>query len=361
MEVVDVAIVGAGPAGATCAAFCAAAGLRVLVIERENFPREKVCGDTLNPACWPVLRGLDLSERVRSLPHVRLDVVDFIAIGDPSVRVRLSRDDDPEIAIKRSLFDELLLNRARELGAFFRGGAVVSGVDKTRWGDWKLDIVNDTVRCHALVAADGRNSTIARLRNLLPKPARERVALQSHVPLPNDFGNRVVLQLLPEGYSGQAPVNERELNVCLVGRPQSIGKLKTWAERRFDVSANHPWRTVTPLTRPPIEPVRNNLFFIGDAARVVEPFTGEGIYYALRSGELAAAALKTVIREPDGAAAAVATFARAYARMYRGRLWVNQLARAAVLSPRIASIFVRAARRHPSLLRALTAKVTRTP
>ena len=48
------------------------------------------------------------------------------------------------------------------------------------------------------------------------------MALQAHIPLPRDFGNRVVLQFLPGGYSGQAPVNERELNLCLVGRAATI-------------------------------------------------------------------------------------------------------------------------------------------
>ena len=72
----DVAIVGGGPAGASCASFCARAGLRVVVLEREIFPREKVCGDCLNPACWGILRRLGLAERVRALPHGRLDTVD---------------------------------------------------------------------------------------------------------------------------------------------------------------------------------------------------------------------------------------------------------------------------------------------
>lgn len=352
------AVVGAGPAGASCAAFCAAAGLSAVVIERENFPREKVCGDTLNPACWSVLRRLELCDRVKNLPHVPLTLVEFIAINNASVQVNLPNDSAPEIAIKRSVFDQLLLARANELGAEVRGGVIVRAVEKTRWGDWKLDLVTDTVRCRALVAADGRNSTIARLRNLLPKPERERVALQSHLPLPNDFGRRVVLQLLPQGYSGQAPVNECELNVCLVGRPGSIGRLKRWAEQRFQVSTTHPWRTVTPLTRAPIKPGHDTLLFIGDAARVVEPFTGEGIFYALRSGELAAAAVDKIVRQPRQAASALAAFARAHAQMYRGRLWINQLARTAVLSPRLASAFVYGAKIYPSLLRALTAKVT---
>src|SRR6202030_286734 len=101
MEVVDVVVVGGGPAGSTCAAFCAAAGLRTILIEREKFPREKVCGDCLNPACWPVLRRLEIFERIRALPHGKLDRVDFIAISGRKIKVDLPDGDESEIAIKR--------------------------------------------------------------------------------------------------------------------------------------------------------------------------------------------------------------------------------------------------------------------
>ena len=81
MQAFDVAIVGGGPAGSSCAAFCAMAGLQSLIIDREKFPREKVCGDCLNPSCWPVLERLALTEKVRDLPHSKLSSVAFIAIS----------------------------------------------------------------------------------------------------------------------------------------------------------------------------------------------------------------------------------------------------------------------------------------
>src|SRR5437870_1517337 len=277
MEVVDVAIVGGGPAGSTCAAFCAAAGLRTLVLEREKFPREKVCGDCLNPACWPVLARLELAEEIRNGPHGVVNAIEFIAISGQKLRVDLFVRDDDMISVKRSLFDHLLLDRARTLGAEIREEATLIALDRTAAKNWKIDVVRETFAARVVVGADGRNSTVARLRNLLPRPERERVALQTHIPLPKDFGNRVVLQFLREGYSGQAPVNEQELNVCLVGQPSSISSLKVWAEQNFDISREHPWRTITPLTRAPLPPAHENLFLIGDAARVVEPFTGEGI------------------------------------------------------------------------------------
>jgi flavin-dependent dehydrogenase len=211
-----------------------------------------------------------------------------------------------------------------------------------------------------LVAADGRNSTVARLCGLLPRSAKERIALQTHLPLPAGFGDRVVLEFRPEGYSGQAPVGGGELNLCLASVPGKIAALRQWAEARFEIPPGHSWRTITPLRRLPISAGQGSLFLVGDAARVVEPFTGEGIYYALASAELAA---KAILLQCDGQGAneVSAAYSAAHQQLYRGRLWINRIARAAVLSPRAASMFLEALRFQPGVLRFLTAKITGKP
>jgi menaquinone-9 beta-reductase len=349
----DVAVVGAGPAGATAAAFCADAGLSVVLLERETFPREKVCGDCLNPSCWPVLERLKVAQRVRELPHGRLTRVDFIAIGGRTVSVDLPAN--AEIAVKRSLLDQLLMSRAGESGVEVRQATTVRQIMIAPDG-WQITANEETLRARVIIAADGRNSSVARLVGALPRASKERVGLQTHIPLPPDFGDRVVLQFLPEGYSGQAPVGENQLNVCLVARPSDLEALKSWAAERFGISREQAWRTITPLRRDPVTAAYNRLFFAGDAARVVEPFTGEGIYYALHSGELAAQAALSSIRSGDEVAARRA-YAAAHEQLYRGRLWVNRIARTAVLSPRATSLLLRAAVIHPALLRALTAKI----
>ncbi|HJT45366.1 MAG TPA: NAD(P)/FAD-dependent oxidoreductase, partial [Chthoniobacterales bacterium] len=340
-------------------AFCAAAGLRVALIEREKFPREKVCGDCVNPACLPVWQRLGLTDEIGTLPHAIVKGVDFITIGGRIVRANFRGAEI--LTMKRSILDNLLLDRTRKLGALITEEATVVALQQTRDHDWKIDIVRDTFRARVLVGADGRNSTVARLRNLLPRPERERIALQAHVSLPADFGNRIVLQFLPEGYSGQAPVNDRELNLCLVGTPPTIGRLRVWAERKFQLPGDQQWRTITPLTRAPLRPAYNsNLFLIGDAARVVEPFTGEGIYYALRSGELAANAIVKIIHG-ENPSLATKEFVRAHRAMYRGRLWINQLARAAVLRPRIASGLIGSLPMSaPLFLRPLTRRIVKS-
>ncbi len=130
----DVAIVGAGPAGSSCAAFCAQAGLRTLLLEREKFPREKVCGDCLNPSCWPVLRRLELERHVRELPHGNLRTVEFVGTNRQSISIALP--EDAEIAVKRSLFDQLLLSRARALGTEIHEETTLSSLERN--GNWKI-------------------------------------------------------------------------------------------------------------------------------------------------------------------------------------------------------------------------------
>ncbi|HEX8489436.1 MAG TPA: FAD-dependent monooxygenase [Chthoniobacterales bacterium] len=356
------AIVGGGPAGSSCAAFCAMAGLRTVVLEREKFPREKVCGDCLNPASWPILRRLELAERLRALPHAKLDRVELIGINGRRLSIELPRGDAAEIAIKRSLLDALLLHRARELGATVFESTTLTALTPPdpRTSHWSIAAGEHSFRSRALVAADGRNSTVARLCGLLPRSTKERIALQTHLPLPAGFGDRVVLEFRPEGYSGQAPVSGGELNLCLVSVPDKIAALRQWAEARFGIPPEHSWRTITPLRRTPISAGQGSLFLVGDAAQVVEPFTGEGIYYALASAELAAKAI-LFLANGQGAEEVSAAYSAAHQQLYRGRLWINRLARAAVLAPRAASLFLEAARFQPAVLRFLTAKITGKP
>ena len=344
----DVAIVGGGPAGATCAAFCAQAGLATVVLERAVFPREKVCGDCLNPACWPILDRLGIAGEVLAHPHSQLAEIEFLGINARSLRFPLQPSARGEIAIQRRLFDQVLLERARAAGAEIREGTAVTSLQS----GWR--IITDRGECEAktLVAADGRNSTVARLLGLLPAAKKDRIGVQTRVPAPAGFGDRVVMRFLPTGYCGVASLGGGELNVCLVSTGERLGELKRWAGSHFRLSENPDWRTITPLSRAPISPTGDALYLVGDTARVVEPFTGEGIYYALATGELAAR--HVIAQDPSG-------YRTAHRALYSGRLWVNRLAKAAALHPQLATWALGMARWHPAALRYLTAKVVGAP
>jgi menaquinone-9 beta-reductase len=343
----DIAVIGAGPAGTLAAGFCAAGGMRTVLIDRERFPREKVCGDCLNPAAWPLLERFGVEERVRALTHAALREVEFISPENRSMMYPLPQHQRGEIGIRRGLLDTLLLERAGELGAEILLGEAVIKASETRSDLWTIHTATSSIETRHVIAADGRNSTIARSLGLLPSAGRDRVAFQTHMRM--DFPSRVTMRFLPFGYCGLAAIGEGLVNLCLVARAKDIGALKHWAGQQFKIPADHEWNTISPLSRKAITPLHGRLMLVGDVARVVEPFTGEGIYYALASGELAARHLL---------AGTVEQYPAAHRDLYRGRLWLNQLAKSACLYPRLANLLIRIANRYPPLLGWMTRKVT---
>jgi flavin-dependent dehydrogenase len=344
-------VVGGGPAGSVCAAFCAQAGVRVTLLERATFPREKVCGDCLNPNCWPILDRLGVSEPVLHLPHARLSTVTFVDTAGCTLDYPLPLAERGEIAVPRRAFDALLLNHARAAGATVLEQSAVTEVSRLDGAaGWKVSAGTQRHRARILVAADGRNSTVARVLGLMPPLVKDRVGLQTHFPLPSSEKSRVIMRFLADGYCGRADVGAGLANLCLVANPARIGAVKAWATAEFQLPAGQPWRTIAPLERRTITSPDPSLLLIGDTARVVEPFTGEGIYYALATGELAA---QCIIENR------LEEYPRLSRELYRGRLWINGLARAACKHPAVAAGLLQIARSWPSTLALLTRKVTR--
>ena len=217
---------------------------------------------------------------------------------------------------------------------------------------WKVTTNDETVQARFLVAADGRNSSVARLLAEYPKTRTDRVALQTHFSA--DAEPHITLQLCRYGYLGLATIGEGLTNLCLVCRPEHAEPFRQEATEKFGLTSEHRWQSITPLTRSAIQTQHPNLMYIGDAARVVEPLTGEGILYALQSGALAADAISGATTNSSDPAL---IYARQHRKVYRHRLWVNQFARLAVLHPRISNRFLGLLRFNPAPLRYLTSKV----
>ena len=346
----DVAIIGGGPAGAACAISCAQRGMRVLILEKATFPRDKVCGDCLNPGCWPLLTELGVAQTFLALPHQKLKQVEFIHPGGCKYVFPFAIMKEGEIAMTRRVLDEALLRHAGAVGAEVREGVTLQRINRDGGQNWELEAGGEAFAAQRLVAADGRNSTVARLLGAAPPARRDRIGLQTHIVAPACTGQSVQLRFLPEGYCGSAPVGGRLLNISLVANSNSkLDALKTRIADTFQISPDQEWRSIAPLAREPIGPLRDGVIYVGDAARVVEPFTGEGIYYALRSGMLAARHLQ---------AGTLNEYPAAHAALYRNRLWINRLARWAVTHPTSGAFLLRALGHAPSFLAWLVRKVT---
>ncbi|MEO6052897.1 MAG: NAD(P)/FAD-dependent oxidoreductase [Chthoniobacterales bacterium] len=348
----DVAIVGAGPAGSICAAFCAKLGLKTLLLDRSSFPRDKVCGDCVNPAAWDILNRLEWQDRIRALPSRTPEIVEFVSISGRSVIIPLAKSKTPEIVIRRREFDQSLVECAVAQGVTFRDGCVVKKIE----GDWKITTESEIFQAKILIAADGRNSTVCRLLGLLANTVVDRVAIQAHIPRPPSLDRRIRMSLTVNGYAGLADLSEDSANLCIVSRPQDIVPARKQMEEILNLPADTIWRSIVPLTRAPIISKIDQFFVIGDAARVVEPFTGEGIYYAMRSGEIAASAVAKGCHSGNWKLAD-SEYRREHSAIYAKRIWINQVARFFCMHPKLGSKLVDTAPFRKSLLSALTTKV----
>ncbi|MFY9989369.1 MAG: NAD(P)/FAD-dependent oxidoreductase [Chthoniobacterales bacterium] len=344
----DVTVIGGGPAGSTVAALTAKAGLKTLLIDRAVFPREKVCGDCLNPGCWEVFDRLGVATEIAGLPSARLEWVAFTNLRGRRVEHRFPNAGPPETGIRRSVLDHALLKNAEKAGAEIWQGEPVTGVERR----WLVKTGRRQIRTKFLVAADGRNSSVARFLGVFPKTRTDRVAHQTYFSA--DRPMHIALELNSLGYMGIGTVGRGAVNLCIVARPKRIEELRLRISRRFGLAPDHRWNTVAPLSRRPVETDDPTLFYVGDAARVVEPFTGEGIFYALKSGLLAA---ESIVESNRKGPQFQHCYAERHRQLYTGRLWINQLARLSVLHPGISSTCLELLRFWPWPLDHLTRRV----
>ena len=353
MKEYDLIIVGAGPAGSACATLCAEKGLSVLMIDSSRFPRDKVCGDCLNPAVWPVLDRLGVAQQVRELPHSSVPAIRFSVTGGEMIELPLSQGHG-EVVVRRREFDALLVERAQEQGVIFQDGTTITSVQRLRTC-WEVTSSQGVIgSASQIVAADGRNSTVARYLRMLAAPRREdRIGLQTHIPHPAGYDGALEMHLYRNGYGGIADLGNGIANLCLVSNAGAMRNLRKEAEVRYQVSSAIAWRSISPISRPsPRRVAKDGIYLCGDAARVVEPFTGEGISFALRSGSLLAKVLTSRREYSQGDQEKI--YIRAHNELYQGKLGVNQLTRFLSQNPRLAHFIVPKLLRFPSILSGLT-------
>ncbi len=318
----DVVIIGAGPAGTTCAALLARSGIRVLLCDKATFPREKICGDCINPGCWDFFKLLGVADEVAS----NAEYVTSVKIAGRSGKVLDIPFDTlvspmrfaPFMAIKRSDLDSLLLHRAVTEGATFCEATFVDSICFRKFdkGSWKISLRKQeagetfSVDCATLIGADGRNSRVARLlagiddeRDKVKEAGSDRIGVQFTVKRTNTTASDVLMFFFNGGYGGIVGVTAGEANVAMVVT-RSLARLAVTDVESFiarTIQSNpYTQRTVSGLeitggihTAFPITPRINrrqytSAYLIGDARHTTEPFTGEGVFFAMQDGVCAA-------------------------------------------------------------------------
>jgi menaquinone-9 beta-reductase len=356
----DVIVVGGGPAGATAGAVCAQGGLRVALFEHARFPRRKVCGDVINPNCWPIFERLGVAETIRALPHHVIDGALFATTETRAVTIPLTRT---TIAIRRDLFDAALLANARACGVQVFEHTTIHELSADQrvvaGAGWSLS-------AKAIIGADGRHSITAQKARLVRRvrAGDGHIAFQVHVRAPHTLDGRVQLHLFAGGYCGLVRVDAEWANLCIVtdwrgarlhNDCDALFAHTVWQNPRFrglgiTPDPNEPWRSAHPLQAPMNQPARDGVFLAGDALRVMEPFTGQGIFFALRTGELAAEAICRQVGSEQ-------TYGAAVANLYRRHGRTNDWLRRAMYRERAARVIVPVIQRAPRLARWLADNV----
>jgi geranylgeranyl reductase family protein len=302
----DLIVVGAGPAGSAAAlgALTARPDCRVLLLDRADFPRDKACGDGVAPHVLDVLTSVGLGGLLDDLPPIR----EFSLVHRAEqVHRRMHR---PVRVVPRTVLDERLVAAAVEAGATLRRRRVGS-VTATGEGV----VVDGDVSAPLLVGADGARSRI-RAATGLPAVGRQALAIRGYAPTPGDRRDRQVIVfgerrqpsyawsfdrgdgLSNVGYGellrrrGEPPTRARLLERLEQLLPGAAATGEQWRGHHLPLAARR-WRHP-----------RGRVLLAGDAAALINPMTGEGIYHAVATGVLAGRTVAQALTagRPDWAA-----------------------------------------------------------
>jgi menaquinone-9 beta-reductase len=319
MTVWDLAVVGAGPAGAATAigALRVDPSIRVALLDRAEFPRDKSCGDGIAPHVIDLLDGAGVTGIVDDqvpVPRLRLTRG---PIGVDRTMVR------PTWVIPRTVFDQRLVEAAQAAGATLlrhRVRELCQGCSI---------VLDGEVEARAVVGADGAQSAVRRALDMPPGPMA--VALRGYSPTPPNRSNAQVIVFDIARQPAYAWSFDRGDGLSNVGYGELLGHrperaTKAQMMERLDTllpgatDGGTDWKGhQLPLSTGRWCPPTGRVVLAGDAAGLVNPMTGEGIYYAVATGLAAGQAAAEALASGDPASAG-ARYARATKRLLAGHL-----------------------------------------
>ena len=370
----DVLVVGAGPAGAATAILMAEQGFRVVALDRAKFPRPKLCGEYVSPDAVRVLDRLGVLKTLEAeaapLHGMRITAPDGTVLTATYRAIEAWRPYcGHALAVPRVVLDATLVDRVRGLPIDLREETRV--VDLVMEDDRVVGVraVDARSREHVLtaqlvIAADGRASVVAERLGCRAPHRLQRMALGTYVTELTDCTDHGEIFVDPPDYAILNPVGPDRANLSVVvpladARPWSarfedffdarVKQLRHLA-RRLAGATRERVRAMGPLAYRVSRPRVGGVLLVGDAAGFYDPFTGEGIYAALRGAELAAETAGRALRSGDCSAAALSDYGRAREAAFHDKTWVTRALQQVIRRRWTANLAARLLARRPVLL-----------
>lgn len=294
MEIWDAIIVGAGPAGCAAAWDLAAAGRRVLLLDRAVFPRPKACAGGLTRKSLRALRYSVAPVTRRTISAV------IVEKRDGEAATLSSRTAVCTMTVRQEL-DDYCLKQTLAAGAQFARIGAILGLEEGAQ-EVALRTPGQTYRARFLIGADGVHSRIRqRLCGDAPPWLRRGFALEAQVRDAGDSNLIFSLAAVRQGYAWVFPEGDH-LNIGLYSESAAEKlnreRLLSWIQARFGQAAIGPTTgQYLGFGAENAPPPHRRVFLAGDAGGFADPLTGEGIYGALASGQAAAAAIQAELRD----------------------------------------------------------------
>ena len=366
----DVIIAGGGPAGASTATHLATGGARVLLVEKNKFPRAKLCGEFISPECVLHFERLGVADRMLDAGPAQLTETVFYSRKGNNTTVPSAWFGASGVALglSRAEMDEQLLRRASDAGAQVLEDTHVADLllEKGRVVGLsvKRDGVEASYRAAVTIDATGRTRALARRvgppRNKAKSHRASLVAFKAHLENARVGPGACEIYFYRGGYGGLSSIEKGLSNLCFIASARGVRECGADAERvmrevvcqnrraAYALAGAHtltPWLAVSleGFGRHTVTPTAG-LLSIGDAASFIDPFTGSGMLMALESGELAARVIgdhMAVIRSGTGLAELESSYRAAYQKKFHSRLSICSLMRRAAFVPGLAQLAIR--------------------
>lgn len=335
----DLIVVGGGPAGATAALYASRIGLKTLLVDKQEFPRDKICGDALSGKSVGILRDLGLLDKVRALPGASVHTITFGSPDHTSAEIDVSGNGSTEgFVIRRKVFDNFLFQEAKSVvdtcleGFSVRDLLIENGYVRGVRGSQRGEGDVQEYRGRLVLGADGFSSIVARKTGLYDHdPKHSVVALRCYYQNVKGLNDQIELHYLGEvnpGYFWIFPLEDGRANVgigmlhdIMKRRKVNLKEALGWAINsapftgRFSGSEalEEPVGWNLPVGSKHRQILGDGYMLLGDAAGLIDPFTGEGIGNAMYSARVAVETARQACESED--------FSGGFLARYDRRLW----------------------------------------